>query len=128
MDVKKEYRFEKGAIVADWECPICRKVIYPETNIRDVPPERLNRECERCEKVLKQADEIAEAWWEAEDARRRQMDPNRRAFYHSSVHRTQGMYGLRDDLVDHLAQGRTSKELQSFAKRAGVELPLRGEK
>ena len=124
MDVAKEYRWEKGGVVADWICPICRRIIYPETSIHDIPEERLKRECEVCERALDEADNLATEWWEAEGVRRRAaFGPEYRAYYASSTHGTKGTDGLRDDLVDYLVRGKVSGDLKGFLRRSGQVLP-----
>ena len=117
LDPKKIYRYETRAgfgigIVADWVCTICGKVIYPETHIADVPNQERKDGCRRCVRILDLAYETAVAWWE-----------RYRTSYRSETFGSDGVYGLRDDLVLHLARGITSPALARYVKRNRLEFP-----
>lgn len=123
MDIKRRHRFEHGGVVADWECPICHRVLYLETNIRDLPPDE-RHECRRCHRALDLAHEAAGKLWDAEILRRKvKFGPGTQAFYKSRVHGSDGFYGIRADLADRLIRGETSKELKRLSDGLGVELP-----
>lgn len=121
----KEYGFRSGGRVADWACEVCLKVVYPQTNIADIPRERLNDVCSACRTALDKAHDLAEEWWRDEYNRVRATEgPNALPSYFSKTSSEKGLYALRDDLADHLIRRITSDRLRRFAKRLGKALPV----
>lgn len=125
MQPVKEYGFKAGGLVADWACEICKKIVYPKTNISDIPRERLNDICLDCRTALDKAHQVAEEWWKEEYDRIKAAGAHGALpSYFSKTSPETGVYALRDDLVDHLLRGVASDRLKRFAKRLGKELPV----
>jgi len=114
----RQYRYENRpgwgiGVVGDWQCETCGRIVYPETNIIDVPQNEVRDGCRRCQEASETANRVAEDWWGKHSG----------IIYRSKAWGSTGFYGLRDDLLIYLARGVASDELKRFVRRNRVELP-----
>jgi hypothetical protein len=119
IDIVHQYGYERGAVIADFACGACQRIVYERTKITEIPERELKSWCQICEKTHTEAEHIATEWWEAMHQR-----PGTTWYYGSEYTKNEGLYGLRDNLWLWLRGTLASppKDVLRIAKKLGVTL------
>ena len=105
-----EHGYHKGKLKANWGCPTCGRIVLTNSTVDDFEAAGIQEgRCRECNKVSKEADRLA---------RYLQYETQLK-----NISYRNGIYGIRDDLNQHLRGLGTPPQLKSLYRRLAIPLP-----
>jgi hypothetical protein len=113
MQILNEYGYGKSGVMADFGCPLCRRIVYIRAPFDSVPERERKGVCAMCAKAQREAERRSAHLWEL--AQPEQLT----AAYAENVP------CLGGDLLDYLVGLKAGTRVQRLYRRLGLSPPNR---